>query len=257
MKLDKRSSIPLYAQLKEYLAEQIETGVYAPGARIPTELALCAQLELSRPTVRQAIAELVAEGSLHIIKGKGTFVTDAPSQITVQPFAAWRFDLFRDPDPSIHRRYVEYRKVAQPHLAWTAPTQGEAGGKRSGFTRVEWVEEVEQSFAYCVGYYPESLYPDLLKDLRAHATVSSLRAQNRNQLPVQAESSLQVRPAQGEESRYLDISKAAPVFLHDALFYNDKQQICAQVQTVLRTDAAVLLLPRSALPGMQPSLVES
>ena len=73
MKLDKRSSQPLYAQLKEVLVERIQQDVYQSGQQIPSELALCEELSLSRPTVRQAIAELVAEGVLVIVKGKGTF----------------------------------------------------------------------------------------------------------------------------------------------------------------------------------------
>ncbi len=34
MKLDKRSSVPLYAQLKELLIERVESGAYPPGTRI-------------------------------------------------------------------------------------------------------------------------------------------------------------------------------------------------------------------------------
>jgi GntR family transcriptional regulator len=41
-------------------------------------MALCQELSLSRPTVRQAIAELVSEGILVIVKGRGTFVADEP-----------------------------------------------------------------------------------------------------------------------------------------------------------------------------------
>ena len=59
MRLDKHSSIPLYAQLRELLVEQIQDGRYKPGDRIPSELTLCEELDLSRPTVRQAIADLV------------------------------------------------------------------------------------------------------------------------------------------------------------------------------------------------------
>jgi len=94
MKLDKRSTQPLYAQLKELLVERIQQGTYKPGQQIPSELALCEELDLSRPTVRQAIAELVTEGILTILKGKGTFVAAEPERIEIKGFNPFTFSFF-------------------------------------------------------------------------------------------------------------------------------------------------------------------
>ena len=72
--LNKNIPIPLYYQLKEILLEYIQ---YAEaGSDFPTELELCEQFDISRPTVRQAINELVVEGYLQRIKGKGTFISE-------------------------------------------------------------------------------------------------------------------------------------------------------------------------------------
>jgi DNA-binding GntR family transcriptional regulator len=57
--LNKYSSTPLYYQLKEVLIKAINNGKYAPGEAIPSENELAAQYSLSRPTVRQALGELV------------------------------------------------------------------------------------------------------------------------------------------------------------------------------------------------------
>ena len=45
------------------------------GELIPTETELCSIFSISRPTVRQAINELVTEGFLFRLKGKGTFIS--------------------------------------------------------------------------------------------------------------------------------------------------------------------------------------
>ena len=45
------------------------------GDNIPTEIEFMAQLGISRPTIRQALSELVAEGYLNRMKGKGTFIS--------------------------------------------------------------------------------------------------------------------------------------------------------------------------------------
>lgn len=73
-RIDKETPIPLYYQLKEILREHISSG--EPGDLIPTEMDLCARFNISRPTVRQAINELVNEGYLQRSKGKGTFITE-------------------------------------------------------------------------------------------------------------------------------------------------------------------------------------
>jgi len=71
--IDKSIPIPLYYQLKQHLKEYIKHR--KDGDSIPTESELCDHFKVSRPTVRQAIAELVREGHLTRSKGKGTFVT--------------------------------------------------------------------------------------------------------------------------------------------------------------------------------------
>jgi GntR family transcriptional regulator len=65
---------PLYLQIQEYLAEQIESGSLLPESRIPSERELSSDLGVSRMTVRRAITELVNEGLLERVHGAGTFV---------------------------------------------------------------------------------------------------------------------------------------------------------------------------------------
>lgn len=76
--LNKEIPIPLYYQLKEILLEEIKKS--EPGTSLPTELELCEQFDISRPTVRQAINELVVEGYLTRMKGKGTFIAEPKIQ---------------------------------------------------------------------------------------------------------------------------------------------------------------------------------
>ncbi|HEX6290081.1 MAG TPA: GntR family transcriptional regulator [Herpetosiphonaceae bacterium] len=73
--LDPASPRPLYAQLAAYLRQQIESGVWQRNSRLPPEIELAAQFEVSRGTVRQAMDLLVKQGLLQRIPGKGTFVT--------------------------------------------------------------------------------------------------------------------------------------------------------------------------------------
>ena len=74
-KLQSDSSSPLYHQLKQRIAADIERGTYPVGSRIPPEHELEKLYEVSRVTVRRALAELTTEGLLQRKQGKGTFVS--------------------------------------------------------------------------------------------------------------------------------------------------------------------------------------
>ncbi|HZS87876.1 MAG TPA: GntR family transcriptional regulator [Chloroflexota bacterium] len=66
--------IPYYYQLGQLLRQEIEVGFLLPNSPIPSEYELCATYGVSRTVVRQALGDLVAEGLLYRVKGKGTFV---------------------------------------------------------------------------------------------------------------------------------------------------------------------------------------
>ncbi|NLU67227.1 GntR family transcriptional regulator [Streptomyces sp. HNM0574] len=64
--------VPKYYRLKRHLLEMTET--LPPGTPVPPERTLAGEFDTSRTTVRQALQELVVEGRLERIQGKGTFV---------------------------------------------------------------------------------------------------------------------------------------------------------------------------------------
>lgn len=76
--IDKNSPIPVYFQLKNEISLKISEGLWKPGECIASERELCDIYKVSRMTIRQAIGELVQEGVLLRIKGKGTFVCEEP-----------------------------------------------------------------------------------------------------------------------------------------------------------------------------------
>ncbi|HET6291471.1 MAG TPA: GntR family transcriptional regulator [Amycolatopsis sp.] len=65
---------PKYWALKQHLLDLLDA--LPPGSPIPTERALAGEFTVSRTTVRQALADLTAEGRLHRVQGKGTFAAE-------------------------------------------------------------------------------------------------------------------------------------------------------------------------------------
>ena len=72
--IDPHSPVPKYFQLRTILLDLIEGAELPVNAAVPSERELCQRYGLSRMTVRQAIDQLVAEGRLYRVPGKGTFV---------------------------------------------------------------------------------------------------------------------------------------------------------------------------------------
>lgn len=78
--LEARSYVPLYAQLAERFATVIRRShASLVGAALPSEAECTDYFKVSRPTVRQAMAQLLNEGLILRGRGKGTFV--APQRI--------------------------------------------------------------------------------------------------------------------------------------------------------------------------------
>jgi GntR family transcriptional regulator len=73
--LSRASPEPLYRQLASHLENEIRSGGLKPGDRLEAEGLLTHRFQVSRITLRQAVAALVRKQLLVRKQGKGTFVT--------------------------------------------------------------------------------------------------------------------------------------------------------------------------------------
>ena len=65
-----------YERIAGELRAAILAGKHRPGARIESENELAARYQVSRQTVRKALAALIEQGYLRAEHGRGTFVTE-------------------------------------------------------------------------------------------------------------------------------------------------------------------------------------
>jgi len=104
--LDPSSRLPLYAQLADLFAGRIrDSQAKLAGKALPSELETAAHFKISRPTVRQAMGQLLSEGLIVRGRGRGTFV--APPHASRDLGRAFEFDLL----PANHR--VEFRLLSR------------------------------------------------------------------------------------------------------------------------------------------------
>jgi len=75
----------LSKQIAELITNKILTGELHPGDKLPTEIELTNQLDISRNSVREAIKMLTFMGILEIRRGEGTFVCKKMRSSVINP----------------------------------------------------------------------------------------------------------------------------------------------------------------------------
>jgi GntR family transcriptional regulator len=75
--IDYDAATPPYRQVADQLAERIESGDLAPGARVPSIRTLVQEFGVAPNTARRALTDLQERGLVVIRQGWGTFVRDA------------------------------------------------------------------------------------------------------------------------------------------------------------------------------------
>ena len=65
-----------YKQIQLFLKEQIQSGKYTTGDFLPSENELCTQFHITRTTTRKALDELIKEGFIEKLQGKGSRVRE-------------------------------------------------------------------------------------------------------------------------------------------------------------------------------------
>ena len=79
--------LALYAQVKDFIARNIQQGAWRAGDRLPSEHELVAQFGISRMTVNRALRELMEQGRIVRVAGVGSFVTEDKPQSTLLQIA--------------------------------------------------------------------------------------------------------------------------------------------------------------------------
>lgn len=81
MILSRQLEQPRYAILAESLFQEILSGKYPVGSRLPVEKDLAAHYDVAIMTVRQGVGLLVKKGIVERVQGRGTFVKKASVQL--------------------------------------------------------------------------------------------------------------------------------------------------------------------------------
>ncbi|HUW41868.1 MAG TPA: GntR family transcriptional regulator [Rectinemataceae bacterium] len=82
-------SKPVADQATDILRERIRRGIYPPDQRMPSEAQLAEELQISRSSLRSALASLAAEGYIRRRHGDGTYSCLRSFQLTLRTGKDW------------------------------------------------------------------------------------------------------------------------------------------------------------------------
>jgi GntR family transcriptional regulator len=204
--LDFKSHIPLYAQLAERFGMLIEKSQGSMiGKILPSESECMTYFRVSRPTVRQAMAQLFSQGLITRGRGRGTFV--APRRVD--------YDLGRSIEAEIRSdtRVVKFRV-----LEWETITPPMHIRKALQLRRNEKVERIirlrmlnERPFAFEERYLPSRYRRHVTKEALSSKLGISLIKFVTGERPAKVAFTLRGIAADAEIAHKLAIVKGAPL----------------------------------------------
>src|SRR5262245_42189558 len=205
--------LPLYAQLKESLIAAIERGELAPGDQIPSQRVLCERNSMSHMTVRRTINELISEGVIYAIPGKGLYVTERKQDAESGPLIGFSEDMAR-------RGMVASSLVLAAELVGASTVLASALKVEVG-TPLVYLRRLRladgEPMAIQGSYLLHALCPGLLEhDLAKHSLFDLLRSHYRLSLAL-GTTAVEAALADEEQARLLALPLPAPLLIVEQL----------------------------------------
>ncbi len=208
---------PKYYWLKHILREKIAR--LTPGDAIPSESELCQAYEISRTTVRKAIGDLIQEGLVYTVQGKGAFV--APHKLT----SGWV-----EKTGGLYADMTErgFKVTMQVLFCAVMPAEENilqelklaAGEMILKLVRLRFVDD--KPFDIVTNFVPVRLFPGIEKEDFEH---NSLYSVLRGRYGAQFERGLRLVEAGAcppDEARLLKIRPNSPILIMHSTMYSDK-----------------------------------
>ena len=212
--IDRSSPVPLYFQVASRIEQAIVSGDLPAGSRLENEVALVDRLNLSRPTVRRALQELVGKGLLVRRRGIGTQVVQRPVTRKVELTSLYD-DLSRGgqhPATTLLSHEViaaDERLVERLPLALGAPVLH--------IRRLRLTNGIP--LAVMENFLPEEFTDLPVDELESRGLYQLMRARGTHMRVAQQR--IGARPATPEESRLLEIKSRSPLLTMDRTTYDD------------------------------------
>ena len=217
--VDKSSPLPAYFQVAEDLRRRIREAEWTTGAKIAPELALAREYEVSRVTVRQALAELVKDDLLERKRGSGTYVRPSPQPIvydlnlTLGAYA----ERIREMGFTNRAEVLESGLIADPPEHLRAALGTPEGGQVSYLLRRVLINE--EPAAIYRSWFDAALVPGIERSPGVAGSLSDTLASEYGFRAARSELSLEVVRSTREEALLVGAGRDVPLMVITSTSY--------------------------------------
>lgn len=236
--LNKYSNIPLYSQLKEVIIEKINSGEYPHDTKIPSELEYCEMHDISRPTVRQAIAELTNGGILYKVKGKGTFVAKSKSLLDIKQYSGFTDSILDSQEPG-KKDIISMKVINTPETRRIEEAFRLINNKiqKSGLYKIVYSSLHDNDIiSLNNSFIPVDMFPDLLDDIKSMKPSYDILKGKYALVPVKAKSLLEIVYTDQADARYLHVQPGQPLIRIENILYSKSGQPVEFIISKYRAD---------------------
>jgi GntR family transcriptional regulator len=202
--------------VKLALQEDIESGKWKPGERLPGEIELCELFEVSRTVIRQALNEMEHEGLVSRRKGKGTFVSEPKiKESLVQRLTGFHQNMEESGYNPVSK--VLMQKVVPASSKVASYLEIEVGTPVVELVRLRYVQE--EPIVLVSAFLPHALCPGLEHaDFTGQSLYAYIEA-NYDLVIARGHRNIQAVPANEYEAVNLQVKPGAPLILLDSIAY--------------------------------------
>ena len=227
--------VPKYYSLKRDLVKKIEMGEYQENTPILSERELMETYQVSRITVRRAIDELVNEGYLYKIQGKGTYIKGDTSNQDLFSISSCTEDVLR-----LGKR--PGRRVLQAESLRADAKRAKALQITGGDTvfclgRVTLADG--EPLNYTRTYLPEKLFPGIGRFDFSRTSLYRILEQEYGVKITTARRTIEAILAKDEIAEYLEVEEGMPLILFGCVtcgMVNGKEEPIETFKSYYRTD---------------------
>jgi len=216
--VNKNISTPAYQQVRALIFQQIKSGKIKPEEKIPSESQLCNTYNISRITVRQAVASLINDGLLHTAPGKGTFVNGITHESQLEYITSFKTESRRRGFTA--RINVLEEKIIKADKEIAGHLKIKEGEKVIKIKRVKIANNIPVFTE--LRFIPYKYCPSLIKEHLAGKSLTEL-AKNRYNLKVESRDIIVTPIALDSKSAMLLRTKEGSpgLFVTETLFLDD------------------------------------
>lgn len=217
--IDRSAALPVYFQVATDIRRRIDAGEWKPGTRITPELTLAREYDVSRVTVRQALAELAKDDLLERRRGSGTYLSERRQPLVYDLGLTVGALASRWQDADFDNR----ADVIDIAILETPPDEIR---RRLQFSRLEnalyMMRRVYingQPTVLYRSWFSSDLVPGLAESPRLSGSLSRALAEDYGLTPARAETELEVVRATREETLLLQVANDVPMVMVTATTY--------------------------------------